>query len=64
LEANKLRFDAGSSRETLQHVPRLRQDNHRAIMCGALGRAHIEQGSDVVRGELLDPIRSATPVKK
>ena len=23
-------------------------DNHRAIMCGALGRAHIEQGSDVV----------------
>jgi hypothetical protein len=23
-------------------------------MCCALGRAHIEQGSDVVRGELLD----------
>ncbi len=59
LEANKLRFD--DPVQTARRCSTLRQDNHRAIMCGALGRTHIEQGSDVVRGELPTSIRSATP---
>ena len=46
----------------MAEMRQLRQDNHRAIMCGALGRAHIEQGSDVVLGRAarLDQISNAS----